>query len=344
MATALQPLSWRGIVTGLNFDTRSNQTILAACCLVYALIAFILAPAAYLQLLAYYFGSTLAVLPVVVLPFYAVAAFLTQPEKPFHHAAAELKQRLLPGAITILLFVLVLSGFTTLKLQIPELIPFFTDQFFADLDKALHGQDPWKLTHAIGQNPVFDAILYFCYSKIWFFQWFGTLLIVAFWHNKQQREQYLWASLLVLITCGTVLAFAMSSAGPIFYDRLYGGERFAELVAYLQTSPGIVNVTKVADYLFYIYTNKTTDLGGGISAMPSVHVAVAVLNAWFFSSLNRWAGIAGWAFAAIIMFGSVYTGWHYALDGYVSFIAATIIWFATRRLYTHFSKSQGNKA
>ena len=37
--------------------------------------------------------------------------------------------------------------------------------------------------------------------------------------------------------------------------------------------------------------------------------------------------IAGWTFAAIIMFGSVYTGWHYALDGYLSFIVVTAIWF-----------------
>ena len=60
--------------------------------------------------------------------------------------------------------------------------------------------------------------------------------------------------------------------------------------------------------------------------MPSMHVALAVLNAIFASSLNRWAGILAWARAAAIMFGSVYFGWHYALDGYVSIAAVIIIW------------------
>lgn len=46
--------------------------------------------------------------------------------------------------------------------------------------------------------------------------------------------------------------------------------------------------------------------------MPSVHVAIATLNAFYLARLNRWLGVAGWAFAIFILFGSVYTGWHYA--------------------------------
>ena len=72
--------------------------------------------------------------------------------------------------------------------------------------------------------------------------------------------------------------------------------------------------------------------------MPSMHCAGAILNAYFFTSLNRWAGLLGWGFAALIVVGSVYTGWHYAVDGYASFVGVTAIWFGTgvvsRRLHT----------
>jgi membrane-associated phospholipid phosphatase len=62
-----------------------------------------------------------------------------------------------------------------------------------------------------------------------------------------------------------------------------------------------------------------------------MHVAFATLNAYLLSSLNIWLGILGWIFAALIMYGSVYTGWHYAVDGYVSIIVVSVIWWVTGR-------------
>ena len=328
-------------ILALNFKAKSNQTFLAGLCLAYTLIAIVLAPAAYAKLFVYYLGTTAFVMPVVVYPFFAVRAFITQPEKPFQHAHRQIGQRLVPALVIAFVFVLAMSAFTTFKIQLPEFVPFYADQLFADMDIAIHGQDPWRLTHAIVAHPVGDALLYFLYSKIWFFQWFGTILLVSFWHNKQARENYLWVSVLTIIICGTFLAYGLSSAGPLFFDRLYGGERFAPLVVSLQASPGIADVTKVADYLFYIHTQKTADLGGGISAMPSVHVAVVVLNAWFFTSLNRWAGLTAWGFAGIILFTSVHTGWHYAVDGYFSFLVATAVWFTGR--YITYKKAPPNE-
>ena len=45
--------------------------------------------------------------------------------------------------------------------------------------------------------------------------------------------------------------------------------------------------------------------------MPSMHVAMAVLNALFLGRLAWWLGALRLAFAAAILFGSVYFGWHY---------------------------------
>lgn len=37
----------------------------------------------------------------------------------------------------------------------------------------------------------------------------------------------------------------------------------------------------------------------------------------------KWAGIAN---CALILFGSVLLGWHYAIDGYFSIAATIVIW------------------
>ena len=66
--------------------------------------------------------------------------------------------------------------------------------------------------------------------------------------------------------------------------------------------------------------------------MPSMHVAFAILNALLLSDLNRWAGVVGWIYALGVMYGSVYFGWHYAVDGYVSAAAMLTIWRVAGRV------------
>jgi membrane-associated phospholipid phosphatase len=66
----------------------------------------------------------------------------------------------------------------------------------------------------------------------------------------------------------------------------------------------------------------------GISAMPSMHVATAVL----FFLCARGAGIAwlSWAtgiFAVMIQIGSVLLAWHYAVDGYAGALLALGCWW-----------------
>ena len=60
--------------------------------------------------------------------------------------------------------------------------------------------------------------------------------------------------------------------------------------------------------------------------MPSIHVAAATLNALLLASLDRRLGLVGLGYAGAILFGSVYFGWHYALDGYVSILGVLAIW------------------
>jgi hypothetical protein len=161
---------------------------------------------------------------------------------------------------------------------------------------------------------------------VWIILYFGTVIVAAFHPGSRERCRYLIAFAMTIAVVGTAMAAALSSVGPIFYDRILGGQRFDDLSYALQQNEASQLLLRISDRLYLAYLSGPQNYLAGISAMPSVHVAISVLNALFLSSINRWFGVAGWCFAAIIMFGSVYFGWHYALDGYVSIAAAVLIW------------------
>jgi len=64
-----------------------------------------------------------------------------------------------------------------------------------------------------------------------------------------------------------------------------------------------------------------------ISAFPSMHVASSTLLALYAFTVSRPLGWAFTAYKILVMAASVYLGWHYAIDGYVSTIGATVIWY-----------------
>jgi membrane-associated phospholipid phosphatase len=159
-----------------------------------------------------------------------------------------------------------------------------------------------------------------------------VVTFAAFAARKPETLRYLWAMALTTVIAGTALATLFSSVGPIFYENFVGEPRLAGLMANLREHPANESLFYHSDYLLRNYLDGETQLGTGISAMPSMHVAIVILNALYLGRLNRWLGAIGWLFALLIVFGSVYTGWHYAVDGYVAMIVVGVIWLSTGRL------------
>ncbi len=223
------------------------------------------------------------------------------------------------------------STFNSVKQVLPRFAPFSWDASLAALDRTLHGGiDPWRFFTWILRHPLLLEAVDLVYML-----WFVLLLAVVVgcgWSTRRRlRARFLVATLLAFFGIGTVGAFAFSSAGPCYYGQVVSGpDPFVELNTALAT-----RVDREGMLLYAVENQRglweMAEQGrrvplGGISAMPSMHVAMVVLVALAAGTVDRRLGVAAWAFALLTFVGSVVLAWHYAVDGYVSGLAAAGLW------------------
>jgi len=297
-------------------------------CLLYTAVAVLIWPAEYYQIAQEYLSRFLFWGPLSVFAVIIPAAVVNSPRSPIGFLRSALRSNGLRASIVLTVFILSLAAFTTYKVNIPAIVPFYSDKALADFGELLHGQAPWRIVHAFDSDTL-AMLVAVTYSMIWFVEWFGMVLLAALHANQLLHLRYLVALAFVTLVVGTLMAALFSSVGPIFYDEFLGGRRYAGLMEALRQSPYNEHVLRYSDYLLKNYRANNPALGSGISAMPSMHVAVATLNAFYLARLNRWLGVAGWAFAIFILFGSIYTGWHYSVDGYIAMLTVAVIWRRT---------------
>lgn len=251
---------------------------------------------------------------------------LNQPRSPIAFMRRRLVERGTGAAVIIVALFVSSSVFTSLKYEYSTRIPFFADSMLAAADNALHFGDPWQWLRAV-LPAILDYPLFVLYSIGWFMEVILAVATAAFLTDRGLRERFLACFTIGVIVLSSAVRVFLNSAGPILYDRIHGGDRFAGLVTALQGSPSGSGTLGISDYLFTSYATRTEMLGTGISAMPSLHVALAFLNALFFARLGRLPRFFGWTYFGIVLFGSVYFGWHYALDGYVSIAVMAALWW-----------------
>lgn len=308
--------------------TSSISYKLLILCLLYIAVAALCWPAQYYHMAQRYLSlftmwGSLSVF-VVMIP----AAVIISPRSPVGYLASSLRWNWRRALTVLVVFVLSLAAFTTYKVNIPDIMPFYSDKALADIGELLHGQAPWRIAHSFDSDTL-AMLVALAYSKFWFIEWYGMVLFAALCANRLLHLRYLTALALVTMVVGTLMATAFSSVGPIFYDEFVGGERYAELLQVLKQHPYNAHVLQYSDYLLASHRADKPALGSGISAMPSMHVAIATVNAFYLGRLSRWLGLVGWAFAIFILFGSIYTGWHYAVDGYIAMLVVAVIWRCT---------------
>ena len=250
-------------------------------------------------------------------------------------------QHLLHTLLVVLILPMFFSTFSAFKVMIPAINPYAWDVEFAAWDAALHGgTQPWRLLQPILGYPMVTVGVDVVYA-IWFVIVFGAL----FWQslsakNPERRMRFLLSFVLSWIVIGTIAATCLSSAGPVYLAQLTGVESdYGELLAYLRSvdEKYPVLVVQAQDMLWNTYLSGEANLGNGISAMPSMHVAAAVLTVFLLWDSGLTARIATTLFASVIFLGSIHLAWHYALDGYAGAALTAAIWkmspYLTRRAF-----------
>ncbi len=223
------------------------------------------------------------------------------------------------------------SGFTLMKTSLPDLVPFYADTMLANLDMAmLGGQDAWVFAHKISAYLPMDFLSTF-YLQVWVWPALCLPLIVAAFDPDQQRvRRTMILYLLGWVLIGNVMALSGMSVGPIFYDRVLGTTRFADLAKALVDAKQF-GFLEVQSFLWDNYVGNRQSIGSGISAFPSVHVSIAMVSALYLGERFKFLAPVGAAFVVVILFLSVYSGYHYAIDGFVSIAVMGAVWFWLRR-------------
>lgn len=252
-------------------------------------------------------------------------------ERPVPRIARRLYLRLPMLLLPALLFPVFMAAYTTAKSGIPFLIGFHWDGALAALDRSIFAVDPWRLTHRlIGATGT--ALLVIAYCPLWGVALVLVPAVLALCARARLVTVYFAAMMATWLIGGVGFAYLLSSAGPALVHAVDPGlgTRFAGLVSAIAHLPAYRYVGWEQQYLIADLHQPVVVEGGGISAMPSMHVATATVYL-LAARGTRWFWPAA-IFALVIWLGSVHFGFHYAVDGPAAAAIAVCCWSATGRL------------
>jgi hypothetical protein len=286
--------------------------------------------------LATYIPMTAFMLVSLILGRGAMIMIHDHPARPLRQLIREIPTMATPQrvayALPMLAGMLLFGGtFTVMKATIQHFEPFTWDTTFEQWDRWLHGGvAPWQLLQPMLGHPPVTRALDWLYDL-----WFYILSLIWVWqafsqHNDRLRLQFFLTMLLGWILLGNIAAMLMSSGGPCFFGRITGlPDPYDPLLYYLADADRVNTIFAVEAQrvLWQVYILRALTLGAGISAMPSMHVALAILFALVCWRVRRSAGIVMTIYAIIVMVASVQLAWHYAVDGYIGAIGIVAIWW-----------------
>lgn len=235
------------------------------------------------------------------------------------------------NACALVAFVATSTCFSANKVKVIGTEGFQYDDLFIQWDRVLFlGRAPWELTHRLLPTAALTKWIDLLYHPLFIPMVVGYILCFSTRARADLRYTYMLTYLASFVIIGMMMATTLSSAGPVFYGDLVGDEAvFAPLLDRLDLqseAAGPFTSILARNYLLALHLNGEARFFGGISAMPSMHIALAYMWAFAAWQINRPLGVVVHVYAAVIWIGSVHLGWHYFVDGLVSLIVLTVIW------------------
>lgn len=226
------------------------------------------------------------------------------------------------------------SAFLPLKYAIPGEIAFWLDRPIMLAERILFGTDPWiLLDRLLGWATVPMDWLYGCWMPVQSLVLFSLILA----RPSAAKSRALIAYGLAWFLLGAVAAVLLSSAGPLFYDRLYGGHEFQSLDAMLRARGGWFALAE-SDLMWAARSDSAPGVVAGISAVPSVHVAISLWIYLAARELAPKAALTAFLYFLLVWIGSVQLGWHYASDGLAGAIGMLAVWQLAKVVQIHFRR------
>ena len=121
-----------------------------------------------------------------------------------------------------LVFALLLPSFNAFKQMILPYAGFSLDPMFAVWDRTLFlGIDPWRFTHAVLSGPDASWVISRIYHQLYFPMAIGVFLCAVLSVRPALRTQYLLSYAVVWIGVGSLFAFLLPSAGPVYWHPFH---------------------------------------------------------------------------------------------------------------------------
>ncbi|MDE1152717.1 MAG: phosphatase PAP2 family protein [Micavibrio sp.] len=248
-----------------------------------------------------------------------------------------LQQRYLDGEVfaygCIGLAVLMCATFYFVqKSLIANLHPFAWDNEFIAIDKFLHlGYMPNDFIVAITEKLHLGGLL-----DIAYFSWFAMMYAIVgynlFWDSDRKRRlRFMWVFFLSWVLLGSLLGTVFSAAGPIFYHDFFPNlpDPYKDFVAYIEAHGAAdFSIAYHSRFLLLAWTTNGQMVNpNAVAAFPSMHLAIAWLAVLYARSFGRGPFIIALVFTVLIYMATILFGFHYAIDGYVSIILVSLMWW-----------------
>lgn len=245
--------------------------------------------------------------------------------------------RLIASVPVLAMCAILIPVFSSLKAMIPLFTTFEWDATFISWERTLFfGLDAWQVLQPIFGFPIVTSIIAVFYH-LWVLLLYLGVAVVAISPAipNDIRRRFFLSYALAWSVVGGLLATTLASVGPVFAEPILGIRDFVPQMDYLRwaNEQFPVMTVPVQDKLLEGYLTAENGLGRGISAMPSMHIAICVLYWLAARETSKKAARFFFWFMVLIWIGSVHLAYHYALDGFLSLVAVWGIWKATHWIF-----------